>query len=164
MMKSEVEPLHALIPLLYLEQRRQIRNALRNHEQINPSELYGRLFLHLVESQQIGIEDRPQFRAISAQLLRRILVGLARKQVKTGKRESRKELVIDSSALPEILRLENDVREFGKNDGQLEQVFVMRFYGKLSFAEIGRLLEIHPSIAESKWNHLSEKLWPVNLQ
>jgi hypothetical protein len=88
------------------------------------------------------------------------LIRLARKQGRTDKGKLPKELLISSAVLPAILRLEREVTKLGKNDMLLEQVFVMRFYGRITFGDIGKVLDIHPSIAESKWNYVSEKLWP----
>ena len=73
--------LDELLPIIHQELRRlarlQMRGERPNHT-LQTTALVNEAFLRLVELRRIGWHDRTHFLAISARLMRRILVDLAR--------------------------------------------------------------------------------------
>ena len=73
--------LDALMPLVFDELRRIARRCLhgeRANHSVQATELVNEAFLRLVDVQQIDWQNRTHFLAMSARLMRRVLVDLAR--------------------------------------------------------------------------------------
>src|SRR5215471_10039579 len=73
--------LAALMPLVHDELRRIARRCLRGeraNRSVQATELVNEAFLRLVDGQHIDWQDRTHFLAMSARLMRRVLVDLAR--------------------------------------------------------------------------------------
>src|SRR5208283_5091282 len=73
--------LDELLPLVYSELRRMAHRYVRGEHPgatLNTSGLVNELYLRLVDSSRVQWRDRAHFFAVSAQLMRRILVDAAR--------------------------------------------------------------------------------------
>ena len=79
--EGDERALDALIPLVHDELRRIARRCLhgdRARHSVQATELVNEAFLRLVDVQQIDWQNRTHFLAMSARLMRRVLVDLAR--------------------------------------------------------------------------------------
>src|SRR5947209_12134514 len=75
--------LEKLIPLVYDELRRLARRCMLNERPnctLQPTALVNEVYLRLVRSSRVQWRDRAHFFAVSAQLMRRVLVDAARKR------------------------------------------------------------------------------------
>src|SRR5262245_18275693 len=78
---GDASALERLIPLIYEELRRLARRSLRNQpagNTLQATALVNEAYLRLVDMDGIGWQDRAHFFAVSAQLMRWILVDRAR--------------------------------------------------------------------------------------
>lgn len=81
---GDAEALHRLTPLVY-EHLRSVAGAYMRREdaghRFQPTELINELFVDLLRLKRVDIEDRNHFFALSARVMRQILVGHARSRV-----------------------------------------------------------------------------------
>src|SRR5216683_5318109 len=86
--QGEQAALEKLVPLVYAELRRiahRYMNRERRGHTLQTTELVNEAYLRLIDANQVRWQDRAHFFAISAQLMRRILVDFARSRL-TAKR------------------------------------------------------------------------------
>src|SRR5438034_3729872 len=79
--EGEQTALDTLVPLVYAELRRiahRYLNRERRGHTLQTAELVNEAYLRLIDATQVRWQDRAHFLAISAQLMRRILVDFAR--------------------------------------------------------------------------------------
>src|SRR6266852_7541419 len=79
--QGEQAALDKLVPLIYAELRRiahRYMNRERRGHTLQTTELVNEAYLRLIDATQVHWQDRAHFFAISAQLMRRILVDVAR--------------------------------------------------------------------------------------
>src|SRR6266550_110050 len=75
--------LQKLIPLVYDELRRLARRCLRNerpNQTLQPTALVNEAYLRLIRSSRVQWRDRAHFFAVTAQLMRRVLIDAARRR------------------------------------------------------------------------------------
>src|SRR6266700_6630215 len=73
--------LERLTPLIYGELRRMARRFMRNQRaghMLQTTALVHEAYLHLMDARSAGLRDRAHFFAVSAKIMRRILIDAAR--------------------------------------------------------------------------------------
>ena len=78
---GEASALDKLVPLVYAELHRLARRYMRGEPEghtLETSALINEAYLRLVDSSRVRWRDRVHFLAVSAQLMRRVLVDFAR--------------------------------------------------------------------------------------
>src|SRR5687768_16436854 len=79
--KGDESALETLMPMVYDELRRVAARHLRRQRPghtLQTTALVNEAYLRLIDSSQVGWQNRAHFFAVSAQLMRRILVDFAR--------------------------------------------------------------------------------------
>jgi RNA polymerase sigma factor (TIGR02999 family) len=148
--------LDELAPLVYGELRRMAHRYLRRENPGNtlqPTALVNEAYLRLVDVNNVSWEDRAHFFAVSAQMMRRILVDAARARL-TGKRGGGAvHLNLNDSidAIPdrsgELVALDEALNDLAQLDPRKARVVEMRFFGGLSVEETAQVLKISaPSV------------------
>jgi RNA polymerase sigma factor (TIGR02999 family) len=154
------EALDRLAPVVYDELRRLARRYMRNQRSgitLQTTALVNEVYLRLVDVSNVDWQHRAQFFAISAQMMRRILVDAARARG-SGKRGGGAEKVnIDDVAVvspqPEdaIVALDAALGEFAKAAPRQAQVVELRFFGGLSMEEIAAVMKLSTRSIERDW-------------
>jgi RNA polymerase sigma factor (TIGR02999 family) len=145
-----------LAPLVYGELRRMAHRYLRRENPGNtlqPTALVNEAYLRLVDVHSVRWEDRAHFFAVSAQMMRRILVDAARART-TGKRGGGAvHLNLNESidAIPdrgrELVALDEALDALAQLDRRKARVVEMRFFGGLTVEETAEVLKISaPSV------------------
>ena len=152
--------LDRLTPLVYSELRRMARRYMRNERAGNTLQttaLINEAYLRLVDVQSAGWQDRTHFFAVSAQLMRRILVDAARTK-EAGKRGGgavRVELNESIDGTPmrddQMLRLDEAMDALAKFDARKAKVVELRFFGGLSVEETAEVLKISAQSVMRDW-------------
>jgi RNA polymerase sigma factor (TIGR02999 family) len=149
-----------LIPLVYDELRRiaaiHLRHEARQHS-LQPTALVHEAYLRLTRIQEIDWQSRSHFFAVSATLMRRILVDHARAG-RAHKRGDGWDAVSLNEALlpapergPEILALDDALKELALLDERQSKIVEMRFFAGMSEEEIGGVLGVSARTVKRDW-------------
>ncbi|MDR3699164.1 MAG: sigma-70 family RNA polymerase sigma factor [Candidatus Sulfopaludibacter sp.] len=152
--------LDRLTPLVYGELHRVALRCMgggRPGNSLQPTALVNEAYLRLVDADGIRWQDRAHFFAVSAQMMRRILVDFARargaeKRGGGAVRFSVKESIdgmVDRSA--ELIALDETLDALARLDPRKAQVIELRFFGGLSVEETAEVLKISPQSVMRDW-------------
>lgn len=165
--KGDQAALDRLMPLVYSELRRLATNYLRRERMghtLQPTALVNEAYLKLVGQKNAKWQNRAQFFAISAQMMRRILVDHARRhqaEKRGGSDQQRlsitsaEELV--SQPAVDLLALNEALEELTNMDPQQGRIVELKFFGGLSIDETADVLSISHSTVEREWK--SARAW-----
>jgi RNA polymerase sigma factor (TIGR02999 family) len=143
--------LERLTPLVYAELRRRAAALLRRERAghtLQPTDLIHEAFLRLVDQRRVQWQNRAQFFAIAAGLMRRILVDHARRRGRAKRGGSAIHVSIDPSALAaegagaEVLALDEALTRLAALDARQARLVELRFFGGLSLEEAAAALEL----------------------
>lgn len=158
--------LDRLIPLVYEELRRVARRCLRHERGENTMQTTGLVneaYLRLVRSSRVQWRDRAHFFALSAQLMRRVLVDEARKRgvQKRGGDLTRVTLDEAPAILPEhpedLVALDEALTRLAVVAPRKARVVELRFFGGLTIEEAAEALDVSTDIVKREWR--TAKLW-----
>lgn len=154
---GDQDALAELIPLVYKELRRLAGHFLRKEREghtLQPTALVHEAYLCLAGQERANWQNRAQFMAIAAEVMRRILLQHARR------RGARKRSAPDAdkpggSAPPgrweEILAVDEALRRLGDMAPQQARIAEMRYFGGLSVDETAEALSLSPRTVKRDW-------------
>ena len=158
--------LDELLPIIHQELRRlarlQMRGERANHT-LQTTALVNEAFLRLVDLRRIGWQDRAHFLALSARLMRRVLVDHARSRGYQKRGGSAAAVTLDDALLaaPErgtnFVALDDALQDLARLDARKSRVIELRFFGGLSIAETADALDISPETVMRDWRFA--KVW-----
>jgi RNA polymerase sigma factor (TIGR02999 family) len=152
--------LDQLIPLVYEELRRLAKHYMgqeRPGHALQTTALVNEAYLRLIDASQVKWQNRAHFLAVSAQLMRRVLVDFARSnhQLKRGGKAHRvsldQALVVSAEQGPNLVDLDDALSALSALDGRQSQVVELRFFGGLSVEETAEALKISPTTVRRDW-------------
>jgi RNA polymerase sigma-70 factor (ECF subfamily) len=157
--------LDTLIPIIYDELRRLARRYMRGERarhSLQTTALVNEAYMRLVDYKRMQWQNRAHFFAVSAQLMRRILVEHARRHnLKRGGGVQHVSLhdvaVIGSNRTPDLLALDEAMRALAQVDPRKAQVVELRFFGGLSVPETAEVLKVSPVTVMRDWS--TAKAW-----
>jgi RNA polymerase sigma factor (TIGR02999 family) len=128
--------------------------------------LVNEVYLKLVDQKRVHWKNRAHFFALSAQLMRRILVDHARKR-KYAKRGGDACRISFDEALPvsrergaDLVALDDALDKLSAIDARKSKVVEMRFFGGLSVEETAEALGVSPLTVKRDWK--MAKAWLYN--
>ncbi len=154
------DALDRLTPLLYEELRGMARRAMKRERPGNTLQttaLLNEAYLKLVDVNGVSWRDRAHFFAVSAQIMRRILVDSARARgsQKRGGGAVRLELNESIDGIPErggeLVALDEALEALAAFDARKAKVVELRFFGGLSVDETAEALKISPQSVMRDW-------------
>ena len=158
------DALNRLMPVVYPELRRIARAHLaRRDDTLESAALVNEAYLKLIRARGVHCENRLHFFALSAQIIRRILVDHARRQryAKRGGEEVRvplEETLLGTRARGvDVLALDDALASLAKVDSRKGRVVELRFFGGLSVEETAEFLRISPQTVMRDWS--MAKVW-----
>jgi RNA polymerase sigma factor (TIGR02999 family) len=153
--------LEILMPLVYDELRRLAKrhmNRQRPGHTLQTTALVNEAYLRLIDSSQVRWQNRAHFFAVSAQLMRRILVDFARakKSLKRGA-EARQVTLDDSLEVSaengaDLVALNDALNTLAAMNPRQSQIVELRYFGGLSEVEIAVALKISTRTVRRDWN------------
>jgi RNA polymerase sigma factor (TIGR02999 family) len=163
--KGDSTALEQLTPIVYDELRRLARHYLRGERRdhsLQTTALVHEAYLRLVDHTRMEWQDRAHFFAVSAQVMRRILVDHARRRnVKRGhglRRVSLEEATLVGGDRPtDLAALDDALTSLAERDPRKAQVVEMRFFGGLSVEESAEVLGVSPVTVMRDWR--TAKAW-----
>jgi len=163
--EGDREALPTLVPLVYADLRKLARRYLRQERPehtLQSTALVHEAYLRLAKREKIHFENRTHFFAVSAQLMRQILVDHARGH-NANKRGAGLKLTLDEALAPSPLRqvnlvaLDDALHELARLDARQGQIVELRFFGGLSIDETSQVLGISPATVKREW--MTARLW-----
>src|SRR6202789_2545635 len=157
--------LDRLTPIVYEELRRLARRYMRGERpghSLQTSALVNEAYMRLVDYKGMKWQNRAHFFAVSAQLMRRILVEHARRHnLKRGgglQHVSLDEAAVVSGERPaDLVALDDAMNALARLDTRKAQVVEMRFFGGLSVEETAEVLKVSSVTVKRDWS--TAKLW-----
>jgi len=159
------EALDQLTPVVYEELRRLARHYMRGERSghiLQTTALVNEAYLRLVDLKRMSWQNRAHFFAVSAQLMRRILVDHARRHnLKRGAGMQHVPLedtaVVGSGREPDFVALDLALRDLAAMDARKAQVVELRFFGGLSVEETAEVLKVSAVTVMRDWS--SARAW-----
>jgi len=158
--------LEKLTPLVY----RQLHNIAQRYmagerpgHTLQTTALVNEAYLRLVDSGKVNWQDRAHFFAVSAQLMRRILIDFARSRayLKRGGAAAHISLEEAPSVCHEpdvnLVALDDALKALSAVDERKSKVVELRFFGGLSIEETAEVLRISGDTVGRDWQ--LAKLW-----
>jgi RNA polymerase sigma factor (TIGR02999 family) len=158
--------LEALTPLVYDELRRIAHRYVRREREghtLQTTALVNEAFVRLAGAEKIAWQNRAHFFAVTAQVMRHILIDYARRRhyIKHGG-QARQVALEDAAAMSqqraaELVRLDEALEELAKLDPRKSRVVELRYFGGLSLEETAEVLEVSPMTVRRDWR--AAKAW-----
>jgi RNA polymerase sigma factor (TIGR02999 family) len=153
-----------LFPLVYKELRRLAKRYRRRSgtgETLQTTALVNEAYLRLVDIHNVDWRDRVHFFAVSAQVMRRILVDWARSRgaIKRGGQTQRVDDLNpdavpapDSSRASELIALDRALTILAQLDARRARVIELRIFGGLTVEEVAEILALSPQSVRRDWS------------
>jgi RNA polymerase sigma factor (TIGR02999 family) len=152
--------LDRLTPRIYGELRRIAGHYMQSErpgQTLQATALVHEAYLRLIDAGHVDWQHRAHFLAVSAQIMRRILLDAARKRgsAKRGRNAQR----VNLEELPdlslehggELIALDDALQRLANLDPRKAQVVELRFFGGLSVEETAAVLKIAPRTVHLDW-------------
>jgi RNA polymerase sigma factor (TIGR02999 family) len=158
--------LEQLTPLVEAELRRLARGYMRRERPghtLQTTALVNEAFLRLTEARSVRWQDRAHFLAISARLMRRVLVDHARSRGYRKRGGGAQRVTLDEAhvvaAEPEVdlVALDRVLESLAVVDARKSKVIELRFFGGLSVEETAEVLGVSPDTVKRDWR--LARLW-----
>lgn len=157
--------LNRLMPLVYDQLRRIAHRYVqreRDGHTLQTSALINEAYLRLAD-QEVAWQNRSHFFAVTARVMRHILIDHARRRryAKHGG-EARQVPIEEASAMSleraaELIALEEALDELAKLDQRKSRVVELRYFGGLSLEETAEVLDISLMTVRRDWR--AAKAW-----
>jgi len=156
--------LEKLTPIVYDELRRLARYYMsgeRTGNSLQTTALVNEAYLRLTDYKRMRWENRAHFFAVSAQLMRRILVDHARRHnLKHG--AGVQHVSLENSAVvgerdKDLVALNDALQALARFDSRKAQVVELRFFGGLSVEETAEVLKVSPVTVMRDWS--TARVW-----
>ena len=153
-----------LTPIVYRELHRLARRCMereRPGHSLQATALVNEAYVRLVDYKRMQWQDRAHFFAVSAQVMRRILVEHARRHnLKRGggvQHVSLEEAAVVGGEATDLVALDDAMNALARFDPRKVQVVEMRFFGGLSVEETAEVLKVSPVTVMRDWS--TAKAW-----
>jgi len=162
------EAARELIPLVYRELHRlaasHLRRERRDHT-LQPTALVHEVYIKLIAQGDADWQNRAHFFAVASNVMRRILVDYARRQLraKRGGRQTKlslDEVVLLSPERPDqMLALDECLTRLGRLDARQSRIVELRYFGGLTVEEAAEVLGISPTTVRREWTSAKAYLY-----
>ena len=157
--------LEKLTPIVYDELHRLARRYMKGERpgnSLQATALVNEAYIRLVDYERMQWQNRAHFFAVSAQLMRRILVEHARRHnLKRGggvPHVSLEEAAeVDGNRATDLVALDDAINALARLDPRKAQVVEMRFFGGLTVDETAEVLKVSPGTVMRDWS--TAKAW-----
>jgi len=153
--------LDELYPLVYDELHRLARRYMsreRKGHTLQTTALINEAYVRLVDQRNVHWANRSHFFAISAQIMRRILIDHARRHAYAKRGGGAQQVSLDEAAIvtralgSDLLRLDEALKSLAEKDPRRSQVVELRYFGGLNNEEIAGVLHVSENTVTRDWN------------
>ena len=162
---GDQDALRRLTPVVYDELHRLARRYMkreRTGHSLQTTALVHEAYTRLVDYKRMKWQNRAHFFAVSAQLMRRILVEHARRHnIKRGRGVPHVSLeegaVVGRNADVDLVALDDAMNALARLDPRKVQIIEMRFFGGLSIEETAEVLKVSSVTVKRDWS--AARVW-----
>ena len=142
-----------LVPLVYAELRRMAHRRMRDERPdhvLQTTALINEAYIRLIDINRVRWQNRAHFFAVSAQVMRRILVDAARERGARKRGGEISHVIFDEALMPtpergsDLVALDAALQALSKVDPRKGQVVELRYFGGLSVEETAEVLKVSP--------------------
>lgn len=153
--------LDELYPLVYDELHRLARRYMsreRKGHTLQTTALINEAYVRLVDQRNVHWANRSHFFAISAQIMRRILIDHARRYAYAKRGGGAQQVSLEEAATVtpaqslELIRLDEALKSLSEIDPRRGQVVELRYFGGLNNEEIAGVLNVSENTVTRDWN------------
>ena len=168
--RGDKAALDQLTPLVYDEIRRIAHRYVKHEREgqtLQTTALVHEAYMRLAGSQGIDWQNRAHFFAVTAQVMRHILIDHARRRqyVKHGGEVqqvsfdtvTRETVMMSQPRAAELLALDEALTELARLDARKSRVVELRYFGGLSLEETADVLEVSAMTVRRDWR--AAKAW-----
>jgi len=159
--RGDQAALDRLIPLVYDELHRRAHRYMQ-HERaghvLQTTALVNEVYMQLIDAPKVNWQDRAHFFAISAKLMRQILVDYARAMDSRKRGGKYRQVSLNESSLfagrldADLVKLDDALTSLAKFDSRKAQVVELRFFGGLSLEEAAEVLKVSADTVWRDWD------------
>ncbi len=159
--QGDHQALDKLTALVYDELRRIAHRYLRHerdYHTLQTTALINEAYLRLMGQQHAGWQNRQHFFAVTAQIMRHVLIDYARRRhyAKRGGKEAQRvslgdETIMSHTRARELIELDEALKDLARLDERKSQVVELRYFGGLSIEETADVLNISPMTVRRDW-------------
>jgi RNA polymerase sigma factor (TIGR02999 family) len=152
--------LDKLVPLVYGELRRIARRYMNRESPghlLQTTALVNEAYMRLIDADQVKWQNRAHFFAISARVMRRILVDFARRSDKLKRGGKTVEVSLDEALVvsanrgADLVAIDDALTTLSALDPRQSQVVELRFFGGLKDNEIAEVLKVSHGTVRRDW-------------
>lgn len=142
------------VELMHIAARHVARE--RSDSDIEPQALVHEAYLRLIDMTRIRWQDRAHFFAMSATVMRQILIDEARRRL-SGKRDGGIQITLtgiaDDNAIrdTDVLQLHYSLERLAAIDPQRARLVELRYFAGLTIKETAEVLGISPATVKRQW-------------
>ena len=163
--QGDDKALAEVMPALYPELRRIARRHLdrRPDHILESAALANEAYLKLIRAHNLHFENRMQFFALCAQIIRRIVVDYARNQGYAKRGGGAVQIALDEVLAGDprrtagVLALDDALVSLARIDPRKAQVVELRYFGGLSVEETAEVLHVSADTIKRDWR--LAKVW-----
>ena len=153
--------LEELTPLVY-EELHRLAHHYMGHERpghtLQTTALVNEAYVRLIDWKNVHWQNRAHFFAVSAQLMRRILVDFARSRGYQKRGGGALAVTLDDAAVmsdekgSDMVALDEALTSLAELDARQSKVVELRFFGGLSNEEAAEVLKVSPGTVRRDWS------------
>ncbi len=127
--------------------------------------LINEAYVRLMSWKKVSWRNRAHFFAVSAKLMRHILVDFARRRPRLERGGEVRQvsldeaLVVPGEASPDLVAIDDALETLATFDARKSEIVELRFFGGLSVKETSAVLKVSPNTVTREWN--KAKAWLV---
>lgn len=157
---GDMGALERLMPLVYQELHRLAHRYMAHERADNPLQttaLLNEAYLRLVDLKRVQWKDRVHFFAVSARMMRRVLVEIARSRRSQKRGGDLRRVGLDEGSIPcrmrdsELIALDDALHALAAIDPREANVVELRFFGGLTVEETAEVLGISDKTVMRDW-------------
>lgn len=152
----------AVYPELHRIAERCLRGERRDHT-LQPTALVNEAYLKLIDQHRSNWQNRAQFFAVAATLMRRILVDYARAQRAAKRGGVATRVTLDDAHLAshhrevDVIALDDALRDLESTDPRASRLVELKFFAGLTTRETAEVLGVSVTRVEREW--ASTRAW-----
>ena len=163
---GDEQALEKLAPLVYEQLHRVARHYMAGQRPghiLQTTALVNEVYVQLVDCGQMHWQDRAHFFAMSAHLMRRILIDFARSRGCQKRGGGAIHISLDEAPSvcqepdPNVLALDDALKALAAVDERTNKVVELRFFGGLSIKETAEVLKVSDETVMRDWR--LPKIW-----